>query len=391
MSAPRTLPGLLMRNAAAMGAHPAVRQRRLGIWQTLSWAEFAALARRFALGLASGGFGPGCRLAVISEPSPEAYAALLAAQSLGGASLPLDPDAEPTALAGLLNAAGISAVLIERREQAEALLAASPRLTETTRLIFQRATGRAPERPGLQGSAAVLAAGEAFAAAEPGYFEAALARRTEAETAILLPDPAEPECIAITHAALLHAAEALAASERFGSNEQAFSYLPLGFPAELVYSLALGLVCGFCCNFPERPDTVPRDLREIGPTFLLAPPRALALLADLSHRAETTPGLKRRAFRRFRAAALRAEALRAGDVPLPPSLRLTCLLGGWIIDRPLRDLLGLRRTRAVYVGPGAPDAEAARLLRSLGVEVRPARFADAAELGLRRARELSHV
>ena len=30
---------------------------------------------------------------------------------------------------------------------------------------------------------------------------------------------------------------------------------------------------GFTCNFPEKPETLLRDLRELGPTIGLAPPR----------------------------------------------------------------------------------------------------------------------
>ena len=40
-----------------------------------------------------------------------------------------------------------------------------------------------------------------------------------------------------------------------------------------LFSLALHLLVGFTCNCPGKPETVQRDLRELGPTIALAPPR----------------------------------------------------------------------------------------------------------------------
>ena len=45
------------------------------------------------------------------------------------------------------------------------------------------------------------------------------------------------------------------------------SYLPMAWIGNSLFSLALHLLVGFTCNFPERPETVQRDLRELGPTI----------------------------------------------------------------------------------------------------------------------------
>src|SRR5581483_273258 len=105
---------------------------------------------------------------------------------------------------------------------------------------------------------------------------------------------------------------------------------------------------------PESPETVQRDLRELGPTIVLAPPRIWEnMLTSVQVKAADASPLKRRIFETFRAAADRAEILRADGQPVPLALRLVCALGEFFVYGPVRDQLGLRRARWAYTG-GAP-------------------------------------
>jgi long-chain acyl-CoA synthetase len=119
MKAATTLPRLLHRNAARFATRPALREKRGGIWQVLNWSDYAVLVSRLAAGLAAHGFNRGDRLAVIGDNRPRLYAAMLAAQSLGGAAVPLWPDAEPDWIAQVVNHAGVSIVVAEDAEQVE--------------------------------------------------------------------------------------------------------------------------------------------------------------------------------------------------------------------------------------------------------------------------------
>ncbi len=375
-----TLPGLLLRNAAAHAAKPAFRHRHRGIWHTLSWSGFAAMVHRCALGLAAHGFGPGARLALIGENEPRSHAALLAAQCLGGITLPLDPDADPAMLEHWLRQADASFLLVDRPEQAEVARALAP-----PGLVVCK-----QDHPDVMSFAALVATGEAVTHQRPRSFEDEAAQPLPADSAVLLAHG--PRLIELSHARLLSAAQSLASQERIGAADEAFCYQPLSALGELVYSLTLGLHCGFCCNCPERPDTVPRDLREIGPTFLLAPPRALDLLvADMARRLGNSSGIRRRAFQGFRAAAMHATELREQRSRVSLPLRLSCAIGALVIDAPVRDLLGLSRARFIHVGPGTPTPDTAILFRSLGLTLRPAVLVDPAELPFRAAREPSHV
>ncbi|PYN52646.1 MAG: long-chain fatty acid--CoA ligase, partial [Candidatus Rokuibacteriota bacterium] len=87
-----TLPRLLLRNARDLARRPALREKDRGIWQTWTWAQSCAEVRDFALGLAALGVRRGEKLSVIGDNRPRLYWAQIAAQALGGVSVPVYQD-----------------------------------------------------------------------------------------------------------------------------------------------------------------------------------------------------------------------------------------------------------------------------------------------------------
>ena len=75
-----------------------------------------------------------------------------------------------------------------------------------------------------------------------------------------------------THANAVGVADSFSRESRLTPEDTSLAYLPMAWVGDTIYSLVLSLAAGFCCNCPESPETVQRDLRELGPTTLLAPP-----------------------------------------------------------------------------------------------------------------------
>ena len=87
-----TLPQLLLRNAREHPGGPALREKEKGIWQEWSWSEYLAHVRAVALGLVSLGFGRDDKLVLLSDNRPQVYAAMVAAQAVGGVPVPVYQD-----------------------------------------------------------------------------------------------------------------------------------------------------------------------------------------------------------------------------------------------------------------------------------------------------------
>ena len=94
-------------------------------------------------------------------------------------------------------------------------------------------------------------------------------------------------------------------------DDDSLAYLPMAWAGDSVYTLVINLIVGFAVNCPESPETVQRDLRELGPDD------GARASANLGEHADVDPGAERRR------ASPQALGLRA--VPrAPPSERRSC-------------------------------------------------------------------
>ncbi|MBV9861659.1 MAG: AMP-binding protein [Alphaproteobacteria bacterium] len=370
-----TLPRLLRRNAEIMGARPAMREKDRGIWQPYSWRDYWEHARDFALGLAEAGFRRGDKLAVIGENRPCLYWAQLAAQCLGGIAVPAYQDAIAAELTYVLHHAEVSVVVAENQEQVDKVMAVADRLPQLRLLVYDDPRGlRRYDSPLLRAFETVEAAGRPFGTAHPGYVEREIAAGDAAEIALFSytsGTTSRPKGVMLSHANLLFAANALTQAEEIRPDDEWVAYLPMAWIGNSLFSMALHLLVGFTCNYPEKPETLSRDVRELGPTVTLAPPRLWEnALTGILVRAADASALKRRTFDLFRRVAERAQACKAEGHAVSPLLRVALGIGEVLVYGPVRDQLGLRRARWAYTGGAPLGADTFRFFRAIGVNLK---------------------
>jgi long-chain acyl-CoA synthetase len=370
-----TLPRLLLRNARELGNLPAIREKDRGIWQTWSWRRYHDEVRDFALGLAALGFRRGDRLSVIGDNRPRLYAAQLAVQSLGGVSVAVYQDSIAKELAFVWNHAEVSVIVAEDQEQVDKILALRSELPALRVVIYDDARGMAGYKyDWLKSYQEVQEAGRRFGAEHPGYFEAEADEGQPADVAIVCytsGTTGHPKGAMITHANAISVAETFCREEDVKPEDTSLAYLPMAWAGDATYTLFASLVAGFCTNCPESPETVQRDLRELGPTTVLAPPRIWEnMLTAVQVRAADATPLKRRTFNYFRSAAERAEILRSDGKPVPAGLRFATALGEFFVYGPVRDQLGLRQAKWALTGGAPLGPDTFRFFRSIGVNLK---------------------
>jgi long-chain acyl-CoA synthetase len=375
MADPLTLPRYLLRNATEHGRRPAIREKDRGIWQTFTWRDYHDHVRDIALGLASLGFHRGDKLSVIGDNRPRLYWSQVAAICLGGVSVPVYQDSIAKELAYVLNHAEVAVVVAEDEEQVDKILALKDQLPTLKLLVYEDPRGMSQYRfPWLRSLEEVEELGRRFAAEHPGHFQAEIDKGRPDDVALFAytsGTTGNPKGAMLTHANLVQTGQTLIKAEDIRLEDDWLAYLPMAWVGDSLYTLVINLMVGFTVNCPESPETVQRDLRELGPSAVLAPPRIWEnMLTGVQVRAADAGGIKRWVFERSRAIAERAEILRSEGRPVPLGLRLSLALGEFFVYGPVRDQLGLRRARWAYTGGSPLGPDTFRFFRSFGVNLK---------------------
>ena len=370
-----TLPKLLRRNMQKYPRQPGMREKEGGIWQTYTWRDCYAHVGDFARGLAAAGFKRGNKLSVLGDNRARLYWAQLAALSLGGMSVPLYQDSIASELAFVLDHAEVSVVVAEDQEQVDKVLSIADRLPNLRLVIYEDPRGlSAYEQPILKSFAEVEALGRGFAERNPGYFERELdAGRASDVAAIAYTSgtTGRSKGALLSHANMIATSEIFQRIEHLARGDNWLCYLPMGWVGDMTYSLGTSMVSGATCNCPESPETVQRDLRELGPTMFLAPPRIWeTMLTGLQVKAADASWLKRNVYRYFRGLAERHELFKSDGKPIPVWTRFGYRLGEILVYGPVRDQLGLRNARACLTGGAPLGADTFRFFRSFGINLK---------------------
>ena len=370
-----TIPKLLLDHAKRRGDRPANRHKNFGIWQSWTWSEVSKEVRNLACGLAKLGFKRGDKLAVIGDNRPRLYWSMVAAQALGGIPVPLYQDSVAEEMVYVLENSDAKFAIVQNQEQTDKLLEIKDRLPHLEYICYEEPRGmRSYTEEFIFYYKDIQQTGRAFHGENPDYFLREVEKGHGSDISIFLytsGTTGKPKGVVLTSNNLIITARNSIDFDNLSSDEEVLAYLPMAWVGDNIFSLAQAYVIGFCVNCPENPETVMTDLKEIGPTYYFAPPAIYeTVLTKVMIRMEDAGKIKRSMFNYFMELAKSVGIRILDGKPVSFSERFLYRLGHILVYGPLRNNLGLSRTRLAYTAGEAIGPEIFEFFRSLGINIK---------------------
>lgn len=354
-----TFPRLLIHQADIHKDLPAVRVKRLGVWQTYTWEDMFAYVKDLANGLADVGVQRGDRVIVMSGNTPEALFVISALQINGAVPIPLNVNFSIQLLSRVVDMLGVKYAYGHDQQQVDALLEASqPGVLKHIFYTHPRGLD-AYDQKVICDITTVRERGQAYGVSNPQSFTSAVNAIKSSDTAFIFLSSGvsqEPKGVPLSYGNLLHVARYIAKVENINEHDELLSFMPLAMPASFLYGQAISFLCGFCVSCPESGDTVLENMREIGPTLFFAPAHVYKYLAALFHnRMSQGHGLSRKLYDKYLENS---------------SLDESSLIGELLVLSPIKNVYGLSQLRVAITGGDAVSENSFNLFRKLGVDIK---------------------
>ena len=372
-----TLPKSFLLSCRTRGDKPAMREKRYGIWNAISWNQWLERSKAVSFALYESGFRPGDVASVLANTVPEWNYADFGILCAGGVSSGIYPTDSAKQLEYLINDSKTSVLFVEDDEQLDKALDVRERCPTLRKIVVFDMEGlRTFSDPMVVSLDEFMAAGRNYAQGKDALFEELVASRRPEDLAILVytsGTTGPPKGAMHSHRNVVYTMQNCMHPElslSWYEGDERLAFLPLCHVAERIAGSYYSVATGVCSNFAESPETVPDNIREVQPTLFGAVPRVwekfyAGIMIALK---EATP-LQQWAYRRAIAAGLAvADARLARRAPTALE-RLQFQAAYWLVLKNIRRMIGLDRCRWLFTGAAPISPELIRWYLALGLDM----------------------
>ena len=374
-----TIPSLFWDRVSRCGDRVAFREKRLGVWEETTWAEFGRSVRTCAYGLMDLGVQPGERVAILSEDRSEWFVSDLATLSVGAVTVGLYPSYGAAPCEHIVGEIEAKVWIVENQEQFDKAMQIRHALPSLEWIVVIDPKGlRHVEDPMVVTFEHMLDCGRKGEKAQPQQLDERMSAIRPDDTVTLIyssGSTGRSKGIIHSHNSMIAGMRAAYyGAAHLGMNmtaeDEAIVYLPLGHMWER--SMFVGyLLVGNIANFCESSETLFADLKEVAPTWLAGVPRVWEKLkAGVEIAVDDAVWLKRQVYRWGMLVGRRACRTKLAGRPVPWHTRLLRSLAEWIVLRKLRERVGLHRVAHAFSGAAPIAPEVLEFFLALGVPIR---------------------
>ncbi|MDY6878760.1 MAG: AMP-binding protein [Desulfatiglans sp.] len=370
-----SIPKLFRRMCQERSDSVAMRKKAFGIWNEYTWENCYQNVKHFALGMVAMGFGKGDKICIIGDNDPQWFWAELAAQAVGGISVGIYIDSVPEEIQYIAAHSESVFALAKDQEQCDKFLQITDQLPNLKKIIYWDPSGMwaYKENQWIMQFDEVLALGEKFDREHPGFYEKKIDEVGSDDLAILSYTSGTtgfPKGVMVTHGSLIWGAVQMSKNCNVKSGDEYLSFVSPAWIAEQLLGIMVWVYHGITVNFPEEPETVMQDLREIGAAFFLFGPKQWEdLLSMVQIRLTDTTLIRSLVYKMCMPIGYKVAEYELARKKIPAfwkSLYSICML---ICFRPIRDYLGLRKLKIGLTGGSLLGPDTFKWFRALGVNL----------------------
>jgi long-chain acyl-CoA synthetase len=370
-----SIPKAFVQAAAHYGDKVALREKEYGIWRPLTWREYLAAVQRLTLGLQQLGIQRDDKLVLIGDNRPEGLFAEMATLCVGAAAVWVYQDSLLDEVQYIVNHSDARVMFCEGQEEVDKALSIRAHCPQLKHIIYDDPKGmRNYDDPMLLPLPELMQRGEMVRQQQPQLFDELVAQTKGDDIALLLytsGTTSAPKGALLTHSNLLRMGKNLLQVDPYYAHEDFVSFLPFAWIGEQMMSLACGLMAGFTINFPEEPETVLSDLREIGPHVMFSAARLYEqMVRTLQVKYTDASFIKRKVYEWGVSVGYQLAGAKFNKQTPSSALKLKGRLADWLVHRPLRDHLGMSRLKNAYIGGSAISPDHFKFFHAIGVNMK---------------------
>jgi long-chain acyl-CoA synthetase len=370
-----TIPKLFVQKAGEYSHRVALREKEFGVWRPITWASYLENVRWFALGLAALGLQRDDKVAMIGDNRPEGLWAEMATLCAGGVAVWLFQDALLEEVQYIVDHCDARFLVAEGQEEVDKALVIKGRCPKLEWIIWDDPKGMRDYRDSaLIRFTEVQRLGRELGEREPDRFDTLVAQGRGDDVCLLFytsGTTAKPKGALLSHTNMLKMGQNLLAVDPCLGTDDFVSFLPLAWIGEQMMSISCGLIAGLTLNFPEEPETVQANLREVAPQSIFSAARFYEqMVRTVQVKYLDASRLKRKAYELAMDIGQRLVDFKLAKRPVPWGWRLFGLLADLAVHRKLRDHLGLSRVRNAYSGGSFLAPDYFRFFHAIGVNLK---------------------
>jgi long-chain acyl-CoA synthetase len=174
----------------------------------------------------------------------------------------------------------------------------------------------------------------------------------------------------LSHSNLIAARESYTNIDPRYDTDNVVSFAPLAWIAEHTLAVTPHVMDGVIVNFPESPETVQQNIREIAPTLVFYPARLWeGLTAVIQVNITDSTWINRTLYNLFLPIGYKFADKVFAKAPIPFWLKSAYWLGDLLVFRPLRDKLGLVNIRTAITAGAALSPDMFRFFHAIGINL----------------------